>query len=137
MLHPRQATGAVLFALPSLGLSRRVLVAGGGGGGGNDKVGGVGGGLVAGEGGSNSCATGTGGTIALVLVVRKPMATHLVLVEAEQQLIRAVAVVDIGVVGARLRHLNLIDLLQAATPVAVADRVTQAQKLHLFSMLKE
>jgi hypothetical protein len=56
-----QATGAVLFALPTLGLSRRVLVAGGGGGGGNDKVGGVGGGLVAGQGGNNSCGTGAAG----------------------------------------------------------------------------
>jgi hypothetical protein len=49
------ATGAALFALPSLGLSRRVVVAGGGGGGGNTKIGGAGGGLVAGEGVSNSC----------------------------------------------------------------------------------
>jgi hypothetical protein len=54
------ATGAVFFGLPSLGLSRRVFVAGGGGGGGNDKVGGVGGGLIAGEGGSNSCTNGVG-----------------------------------------------------------------------------
>jgi hypothetical protein len=51
-----QATGAVLFALPSLGLSRRVLVAGGGGGGGNTNFGGAGGGLIAGEGGNHSCA---------------------------------------------------------------------------------
>ena len=59
------------------------------------------------------------------------------MVDAEQQLIRVVAVAGIGVVGVLRRHHNLIDLLQAATPVAVADRVTQAQKLHLFSMLKE
>jgi hypothetical protein len=49
------ATGAVFFGLPSLGLSRRVLVAGGGGGGGHNYAGGVGGGLVGGEGVSNSC----------------------------------------------------------------------------------
>ena len=64
-------------------------------------------------------------------------ATPLVLVEAEQQLIRVVVAAGIGVVGVLRRHHNLIDLLQAATPVAVADRVTQALKLHLFSTLKE
>ena len=42
-------------------LATRVVVAGGGGGGGNNMVGGVGGGLTAGQGGSNSCAAdGTG-----------------------------------------------------------------------------
>jgi hypothetical protein len=41
-------------------LATRVVVAGGAGGGGNDKVGGVGGGLVAGEGASNSCTGGDG-----------------------------------------------------------------------------
>jgi hypothetical protein len=61
----------------------------------------------------------------------------LVLVEAEQQLIRVVVAVVIGVVGVRLRHRNLIESQLAATPAAVADRVTQALKLHLFSMLKE
>jgi hypothetical protein len=42
-------------------LATRVVVAGGGGGGGYDKVGGVGGGLTAGEGGSYSCAGGVTG----------------------------------------------------------------------------
>jgi hypothetical protein len=42
-------------------LATRVVVAGGGAGGGNDRVGGVGGGLVAGQGGSNSCGTGAAG----------------------------------------------------------------------------
>jgi hypothetical protein len=42
-------------------LATRVLVAGGGGGGGNNMVGGVGGGLTAGQGGSNSCADGING----------------------------------------------------------------------------
>jgi hypothetical protein len=50
------ATGAVFFGLPSLGLSRRVLVAGGGGGGGNTQFGGAGGGLIGGEGGNHSCS---------------------------------------------------------------------------------
>jgi hypothetical protein len=76
-------------------------------------------------------------TIALVLVARKRMATLLVLVEAEQQLIRVVAVVDIGAVGVRLSHHNLIVAQLVVTPVAVADRVIQALKLHLFSTLKE
>jgi hypothetical protein len=48
-----------------------------------------------------------------------------------------VVAVVIWVVGVRLRHLNLIESQLAATPAAVADRVTQALKLHLFSMLKE
>ena len=75
--------------------------------------------------------------IALVLVARKPMATLLVLVEAEQQLIRAAAVVAIGVVGVRLSHHNLIVAQLVAIRVAVADRVTRALKLHLFSTHKE
>jgi hypothetical protein len=75
--------------------------------------------------------------IALVLVVRKRMATLWVLVEAEQQLIRVAVVVDIGVVGVRLSHHNLIVAQLVAIRVAVADRVTQALKLHLFSTHKE
>jgi hypothetical protein len=50
------STGAVFFGLPSLGLSRRVFVAGGGGGGGNTNFGGVGGGLIGGEGRNHSCS---------------------------------------------------------------------------------
>jgi hypothetical protein len=76
-------------------------------------------------------------TIVLVLELRKPMAMHLVLVEAEQQLIRAVAAVAIGVVGVRLSHHNLIVAQRVVTPVAVADRVTPAPKLRPFSMSKE
>jgi hypothetical protein len=76
-------------------------------------------------------------TIALVLVARKRMATLLVLVEAEQQLIRAAAVVAIGVVGVRLSHHNLIVVQLVGTQVAVADLVTPAPKLRLFSMSKE
>jgi hypothetical protein len=76
-------------------------------------------------------------TIALVLVARKRTATLLVLVEAEQQLIRVAVVVVIGVVGVRLSHHNLIVAQLVVTPAAVADRVIQALKLHLFSTLKE
>jgi hypothetical protein len=76
-------------------------------------------------------------TIALVLVARKRMATLLVLVEAEQQLIRAAAAVAIGVVGVRLSHHNLIVVQLVGTQVAVADLVTPAPKLRLFSMSKE
>jgi hypothetical protein len=76
-------------------------------------------------------------TIALVLVARKRTATLLVLVEAEQQLIRVAVVVVIGVVGVRLSHHNLIVAQLVVTPAAVADRVTPAPKLHLFSTLKE
>jgi hypothetical protein len=46
-------------------------------------------------------------------------------------------VVDIGVVGVRLSHHNLIVAQLVAIRVAVADRVTQALKLHLFSTHKE
>jgi len=76
-------------------------------------------------------------TIALDLVARKRMAMLLVLVEAEQQLIRAVAAVAIGVVGVRLSHHNLIVVQLVVTPVAVAVRVTPALKLRPFSMSKE
>jgi hypothetical protein len=76
------------------------------------------------------------GTTAPALVVRKPMATHLVLVEAEQQLIRAVAVVDIGVVGARLRHLNLIESQLVATRVAVAGPVSPLPHRYQVWMLE-
>jgi hypothetical protein len=76
-------------------------------------------------------------TISLVLVARKRMATLLVLVEAEQQLIRAAAAVAIGVVGVRLSHHNLIVVQLVGTQVAVADLVTPAPKLRLFSMSKE
>ena len=48
------------------------------------------------------------GSIALALVVRKPMATHLVQEEMGQEVIRAVAVVVIGAVGARVK-LNSTD----------------------------
>jgi fibronectin type 3 domain-containing protein len=57
-------TGPSTFATAA-SLATRVLVAGGGGGGGNNKVGGVGGGLTAGEGDSNSCGdncSGLGGS---------------------------------------------------------------------------
>jgi hypothetical protein len=76
-------------------------------------------------------------TIALALAVRKRMAMLLVLVEAEQQLIRAAAAVAIGVVGVRLSHHNLIVVQLVGTQVAVADLVTPAPKLRLFSMSKE
>jgi hypothetical protein len=45
-------------------------------------------------------------TIVLVLELHKPIATLLVLVEAEQQLIRVAAAVAIGAVGVRLSHHN-------------------------------
>jgi fibronectin type 3 domain-containing protein len=57
-------TGPSAFATAA-SLATRVLVAGGGGGGGNNQLGGVGGGLTAGEGGSNSCGdncSGLGGS---------------------------------------------------------------------------
>jgi hypothetical protein len=76
-------------------------------------------------------------TIALVLVARKRMAMLLVLVEAELQLIRAVAVVAIGVVGVQLSRRSLIVAQRVVTPAAVADLVTPAPKLRLFSMSKE
>jgi hypothetical protein len=65
------------------------------------------------------------------------MAMLLVLVEMRQQLIRAVVVVAIGAVGVRLSRHNLIVAQRVVTPVAVADRVTPALKLPLFSMPKE
>ena len=46
------------------------------------------------------------GPIALALVVRKPMATHLVQEEMGQEVIRAAAVVAIGAVGARVSRHN-------------------------------
>ena len=73
----------------------------------------------------------------LAKVARKRMAMLLVLVEAEQQLIRAAAAVAIGVVGVRLSHHNLIVVQLVGTQVAVADLVTPAPKLRLFSMSKE
>ena len=44
--------------------------------------------------------------IALALVVRKPMATHLVQEEMGQEVIRAAAAVAIGAVGARVSRHN-------------------------------
>jgi hypothetical protein len=55
--------GAVFYSNPSLGLSRRILVAGGGGGGADyaAKNGGAGGGLVGGKGLGQSCPANCGG----------------------------------------------------------------------------
>ena len=77
------------------------------------------------------------GLIVRVLVARKRMATLLVLVETRQQLIRVVVAVAIGAVGVRLSRHSLIVAQRVVTPVAVADRVTPALKLPLFSMPKE
>jgi hypothetical protein len=76
-------------------------------------------------------------TIALDLVARKRMAMLLVLVEVEQQLIRVVAAVAIGVVGVQLSRRSLIVAQRVVTPAAVADLVTPAPKLRPFSMSKE
>ena len=71
--------------------------------------------------------------IALALVVRKPMATHLVQEEMRQEIIRAAAVVAIGVVGARVRHHNLAEQERVATPVAAADPVSLLRQPCLHS----
>jgi hypothetical protein len=55
--------------------------------------------------------------IALALVVRKPMATHLVSEEIRQVITRVVAAADIGVVGVRAKF-NLTEQERVATPVA-------------------
>jgi hypothetical protein len=65
-----------------------------------------------------------------VLVLRKPMAMLLVLVEMRQQLIRVVAAVVIGAVGVRLSHRSSVASQQVATQVAVADRVSP--RLHKY-----
>jgi hypothetical protein len=74
--------------------------------------------------------------IALVLVVRKRMATHLVLVVQRAKPMPVVAVVAIGVVGPRARRISTEQEL-LATRVAAADQVIQALTLRLFSMFRE
>ena len=54
-----------------------------------------------------------------------------------QEIIRAVVVVAIGVVGARARRHNLTEQERVDIRAAAADLVTRAQKLRLFSMPKE
>jgi hypothetical protein len=75
--------------------------------------------------------------IALVLVARKPMATLLVLVEAEQQLTQAAAAVGIGVVGVQLRHRNSVVSQLVATQVAVAGPVSPLLHKYQVGMLEQ
>jgi hypothetical protein len=74
--------------------------------------------------------------IALVLVVRKRMAMHLVLVVQRAKPMPVVAVVVIGVVGPRARRISTEQVLLVIR-VAVADQVIQALTLRLFSMSRE
>ena len=73
--------------------------------------------------------------IALVLVVRKRMATHLVLVVQRAKPMPVVAAVVIGVVGPRARRISTEQEL-LVTRVAAADQVIQALTLRLFSTPK-
>jgi hypothetical protein len=64
------------------------------------------------------------------------MAMHLVLVVQRAKPMPVVAVVVIGVVGPRARRISTEQEL-LATPAAVADLVSRALTLRLFSMPKE
>ena len=76
-------------------------------------------------------------TIALAKVARKRMATRLVLVVLVLRCFRVAVAVDIGAVGVRLSRHNLIVVQRVDIPVAVADLVSRALTLRLFSTPKE